>query len=108
VKTAFRTSGAVFVGEHGQTQVRSDLFGNVNYGAMMALFGVDEDDATSASNASLPGTGRFDLDDDSVVRVGYEVVRSFPNGMTSREYLTFTVANNPPALVRRPGDSNED
>lgn len=68
--------------------IRSDAFGNVSYGYMLARFGVDEQIALDAANAGTSDTGiGADPVDDASIRLGYELSRKYPDGITREQYI---------------------
>lgn len=78
----------------GSVYVRTDVIGNINYGAMLALYGVDEEIALSAANLSGSDIGvTGDPSDDAAVSLGYRMVREYPGGMTQRHYYLFIMNN---------------
>jgi RHS repeat-associated protein len=91
LKETYNLSGSDFVGARGAGSVRADVFGNVNYGVMMSEFGVTEDNAIGAADASVSGTGVADPEDDTAVKLGYSLVKQYPGGYTSEQYLSFIV-----------------
>lgn len=68
--------------------IRSDAFGNVSYGYMLARFGVEEQIALDAANAGTSDTGiGADPVDDASIRLGYELSRKYPDGITREQYI---------------------
>ncbi|CAG7844262.1 hypothetical protein USB125703_00488 [Pseudoclavibacter triregionum] len=65
---------------------RSDAFGNVAYGMMLAHLGVDEETALRAANAGGDAGIGSDPLDDAAVRKGYEIYGDHPAGMTQEEF----------------------
>ncbi|MEO8094016.1 MAG: RHS repeat-associated core domain-containing protein [Pseudolysinimonas sp.] len=94
-------AGSDYVGDVSSGLVRADVFGNVNYGAMLALYGVTEANAVRASNLNIGSTGAADPADDPSIRLGYEMVKQYPNGMTSQQYLNFVLENGPLETVKQ-------
>ncbi|WP_244301337.1 polymorphic toxin type 44 domain-containing protein [Leucobacter insecticola] len=75
--------------EYGRI-VRSDVFGNVVYGSMLAHWDVGLENALKGANmGSAPGVdagvGDDDLDD-RAVEFGYELYEKYPNGLTQDQY----------------------
>lgn len=73
-------AGIVKTGE-GDRRVRVDAFGNVNYGLMLASYGIREDEAILASNAGTADTGRVDRQDDVAISHGYKMASMYPDGV---------------------------
>jgi hypothetical protein len=69
--------------------VRSDVYGNVMYGLMLAHWGVSVDTALRGANSKDAGVnvGVTDDDlDDRAVRFGYDLYKRYPNGLTETQY----------------------
>lgn len=79
--------GSFELSDSDGNRVRSDAYGNVAYGAMLANLGVSEEVALKAANAggSDVGRGGDPLDDDAV-RAGYDMVREYPGGMSREQF----------------------
>ena len=79
--------GAFEMSDSEGNRIRSDAYGNVAFGAMLANAGVSEEVALKAANAGGGDVGRGDdpLDDDAV-RAGYDMVREYPGGMTREQF----------------------
>ena len=71
--------------------VRSDVFGNLNYGAMLAHWGVVLETALKGANlddediGASVGVTNDDLDDRAVA-FGYELYGKYPNGLSEDQY----------------------
>lgn len=70
--------------------VRSDVFGNVNYGVMLAAWGVSLDVALKGANMGKKGGVDAGLGDDPLddraVEFGYYLYNKYPNGLTQEQY----------------------
>lgn len=74
--------------------MRTDVIGNINYGAMLALYGVEETTALEAANVSGSDIGVVGhLGDDPAVSLAYKMIAQFPAGMTEGEYYGFIMDN---------------
>lgn len=78
--------GAFMLTDGAGHTVRSDVFGNVNYGAMLARWGVDLDTALRGANAGGETGMNNDNLDDRAVEFGYELYLKYPEGMTEKQY----------------------
>lgn len=68
-------------------QVRSDAYGNINYGYMMAMYGVPLDTALRGANSTGKDVGVVgDNLDDRAVEFGYKLYAKYPNGITAKQY----------------------
>lgn len=80
--------GYFYLTDEQGNRVRSDVFGNVSYGYMLAHFGVDEQIALDAANVGAGDTGiGEDPVDDNAIRLGYELYRRYSDDMTKEEYI---------------------
>ncbi|WP_091227741.1 polymorphic toxin type 44 domain-containing protein [Microbacterium sp. 3J1] len=70
----------------GSSKVRADVFGNVNYGIMMASFGVGDKEAIMASNIGDDASGQIDSFDDSAISLGYQMADKYPGGVPLGAY----------------------
>jgi hypothetical protein len=66
-----------------------DTYGNVIYWAMMADFGIHEDNAVYASHANTAATGDPDARDNFGIHLGYQLQARYPNGATQDEFIAF-------------------
>ena len=69
--------------------VRSDVFGNVMYGAMLAHWDVDLETALQGANmgtAAGVDAGVEDELDDRAVKFGYDLYKKHPNGLTQDQF----------------------
>ncbi|MBE1874377.1 RHS repeat domain-containing protein [Myceligenerans pegani] len=71
----------------GGSKINYDVYGNVQYGAMMNMFGVTSENALLASRG--PAAGNPDRADDTAVLLGYQLPETYPNGMSMREFETW-------------------
>ncbi|WP_434318493.1 polymorphic toxin type 44 domain-containing protein [Leifsonia sp. P73] len=84
-------SGYFYLHDDQGRVVRSDVFGNLNYGAMLAHWGVELETALKGANlddediGASVGVTHDDLDDRAVA-FGYELYGKYPNGLTKDEY----------------------
>lgn len=84
-------SGYFYLHDDQGRVVRSDVFGNLNYGIMLAHWGVDLETALKGANleegviAEDVGVINDDLDDRSV-ELGYKLYEKYPNGLTKDQY----------------------
>lgn len=102
IRDEFGVEGGEYVTSiDGRTEVRADVFGNVNFGAMAALVGIEEEVAIRASNLSTNGTGVADPIDDAAISIGYRMVHSYPGGPTEEQYLEFILAGANGETIRR-------
>jgi hypothetical protein len=82
-------SGAFHLYDDEGRITRSDVFGNINYGAMLAHWDVDLDMALKGANSGSRGgvnAGVNDELDDRAVAFGYELYKKYPNGLTQEQY----------------------
>jgi len=80
--------------DQGRT-VRSDVFGNVQFGSMLAHWGVDFETALRGANmgeSAGVNAGVNDELDDRAVEFGYRLYKKYPNGL-SREQFYEELAN---------------
>jgi RHS repeat-associated protein len=89
IKAKFGYEGSEFATAANGTKVRTDVLGNVIFGAMLSKFGVNESVALSAANASGPDVGYKDSSDDAAVSLGYQMVADNPNGLSSDGYVDY-------------------
>lgn len=82
-------SGLFYLHDAQGRVVRSDVFGNVMYGSMLAHWGVDLDSALEGANlgtaAGVDAGVEDDLDDDAV-KFGYDLHKKYPNGLTEKQF----------------------
>lgn len=76
-------------------KIRADAFGNINYAVMLATYGVTEDVALAASHAPGPdvGYGGPSTYDDAAIRLGYQLVSTYPDGFSESTYSEFILEN---------------
>ena len=82
-------SGAFYLHDEQGRVVRSDVFGNVMYGAMLAHWDVDLEVALKGANAGTAAgvdAGVNDQLDDRSVRFGYDLYKKYPNGISEKQY----------------------
>ncbi|SEH55147.1 MULTISPECIES: polymorphic toxin type 44 domain-containing protein [unclassified Leifsonia] len=82
-------SGAFYLHDEQGRVVRSDVFGNVMYGAMLAHWGVDLEVALKGANAGTAAgvdAGVNDELDDRAARYGYDLYKKYPNGLSEKQY----------------------
>jgi hypothetical protein len=79
--------------------LRSDIFGNIIYGVMLAESGVDESVALAGANTKTPDSGVSDEKDDVAVSLGYKMVAEYPNGFESAEQWTQFIIENRKGLA---------
>lgn len=78
--------GYFYVRDAQGRETRSDVFGNVNYGIMLAHYGVPLDVALRAANAKgATGIGDDPLDD-RAVEFGYKLYLDHLGGLTGEQY----------------------
>lgn len=78
--------GYFYIRDEQGRETRSDVFGNVNYGIMLAHYGIPLDVALKAANAKgATGIGDDDLDDRAVA-FGYKLYFDHLDGLTANEY----------------------
>lgn len=78
--------GYFYLHDEQGRETRSDVFGNVNYGIMLAHYGLPVDVALDAANAKgATGIGDDDLDDRAVA-FGYQLYLDHLEGLTAEEY----------------------
>lgn len=82
-------SGAFYLHDGEGRVVRSDVFGNVMYGAMLAHWDVDLDTALAGANAGTAAgvnAGVNDDLDDRATTFGYDLYKKHPNGLSEKQY----------------------
>ena len=82
-------SGAFYLHDEQGRVIRSDVFGNVMYGAMLAHWDVDLEVALSGANAGTAAgvdAGVNDELDDRAVTFGYDLYKNYPNGLSEKQY----------------------
>lgn len=80
--------------------IRADAFGNINYGVMLAIYGVDKDLAVEVANSG-GAAGVPDDDDDSAIKLGYQMVADNPGGLSANGYLQYIISHSEEAAWRR-------
>ncbi|SEH55201.1 MULTISPECIES: polymorphic toxin type 44 domain-containing protein [unclassified Leifsonia] len=83
-------SGFFYLHDGQGRVVRSDVFGNVMYGSMLAHWDVDLDTALQGANLGTSagfdaGKGNDPLDDEAV-QVGYDLYKKYPNGLSEKQF----------------------
>jgi uncharacterized protein (DUF433 family) len=83
-------SGLFYLHDEQGRVVRSDVFGNVMYGSMLAHWDVDLDTALHGANLGTSagfdaGKGNDPLDDDAV-KFGYDLDKKYPNGLSEKQF----------------------
>ncbi|WP_235493442.1 polymorphic toxin type 44 domain-containing protein, partial [Leifsonia sp. Leaf336] len=83
-------SGLFYLHDEQGRVVRSDVFGNVMYGSMLAHWDVDTDTALHGANLGTSagfdaGKGNDRLDDDAV-KFGYDLHKKYPNGLSEKQF----------------------
>lgn len=99
IAETYGISGGEFAGPPGGPQIRADVFGNVNYGVMMAMYGVSEENAIRASNTG-GDAGLADPADDEAIRLGYQMIRDHPGGLDAEAYYEYILEHGPDETVR--------
>lgn len=82
-------SGLFYLHDGAGRVTRSDVFGNVMYGAMLAHWGVSLDMALKGANAGTTAgvdAGVEDELDDRAVEFGYDLYKRYPNGLSEKQY----------------------
>ncbi|KQR51258.1 hypothetical protein ASF88_18990 [Leifsonia sp. Leaf336] len=82
-------SGAFYLHDQQGRVVRSDVFGNVMYGAMLAHWDVDLEVALKGANAGTAAgvdAGVNDELDDRAAKFGYDLYKKYPNGLSEKQY----------------------
>lgn len=89
--------GAFDLRDEQGRDVRSDVFGNVNYGIMLGLWGVDLETALKGANsgnaAGVNAGVNHDELDDRAVAFGFELYKKYPNGTLTKEKYFEELAN---------------
>lgn len=80
----------VDLGDH--REIRYDVFGNVQFGYMMAEFGVPKLISTLGSHG--PGAGSTDRGDDIAIDLGYKLREMYPNGITVEQFESYLTSPN--------------
>ncbi len=71
-----------------ESTVRADSLGNMQFGYMMASWGVDLENALGGSNSGGPA-GKIDQLDDQSIVAGYELYSLHPDGLTTEDMLSY-------------------
>lgn len=82
-------SGLFYIHDDQGRVVRSDVFGNVMYGSMLAHWGVDLDTALDGANLGTAAgidAGVEDNLDDRAVRFGYDLRERYPDGLSAKQF----------------------
>ncbi|WP_082518949.1 polymorphic toxin type 44 domain-containing protein [Leifsonia sp. Leaf336] len=83
-------SGLFYLHDEQGRVVRSDVFGNVMYGSMLAHWDVDPETALAGANLGDKGgvdAGKGDDPlDDEAVKFGYDLHSKYPNGLTEKQF----------------------
>jgi len=77
--------GQDFTSASEGVSIRADVFGNVDYGCQLAKYGVNEDTAVRAADSGGPA-GNADPSDDPAVRLGFNLAKKYPNGLSLAQY----------------------
>lgn len=88
--------GAFVLQDDDGRMVRSDAYGNINYGYVMAMYGVPLDVSLRAANGNGDAVGKKDDElDDRAVEFGYQLYEKYPNGLTAKQYREEVANANP-------------
>ncbi|SEH56690.1 MULTISPECIES: polymorphic toxin type 44 domain-containing protein [unclassified Leifsonia] len=83
-------SGFFYLHDDQGRVVRSDVFGNVMYGSMLAHWDVHPDTALGGANlgtqAGIDAGKGDDPLDDRAVQFGYDLYKRYPNGLSEKQF----------------------